>query len=110
MVDDLKDSERQELEELRALIDLQHTRTLEADELWRRAHPGNELVLPDLGELVGWLMREATRARLLVRLVLQLRCAHSGPGGPESDCPVCVAREIGEAMDIPIPGRRPVEQ
>lgn len=97
----LDDSERKELEELRALIELQHTRTMEADELWRRAHPGNEDVIPDLGELVGWLLREATRARVLVRLVVQLRCLHSGDA-PEERCPVCVAREIGAGMSPPL--------
>lgn len=97
MVETLNDSERQELEELRRLIDLQHERTQEADGLWRLAHPGSDDVIPDLGELVSWLMREATRARVLVRLVLQLRCLHSGDA-PAASCPVCVAREISQGM------------
>jgi hypothetical protein len=50
----------QELEaenkELNDLFDLQWTRSLEADELWRAAHPGNDHVCPDLGELLTWLM------------------------------------------------------
>ncbi len=35
---------------------------IEADEravdLWRAAHPGNELVIPDRAKLVGWLLEQ----------------------------------------------------
>lgn len=48
-----------EREELQALIDLQHKRVVEANRLWRVAHPGNDLVMPDLGRLVEWLMSRA---------------------------------------------------
>jgi hypothetical protein len=41
---------------LQKLFDLQHTRVKAAEVLWRKAHPGKEGVIPDLGELVGWLM------------------------------------------------------
>ncbi len=53
-----------ERDELQRLIDLQHTRTEEADDLWREAHPGNENAIPDLGALVGWLMAERRRFQL----------------------------------------------
>lgn len=46
------------VEPLEALFDLQFTRTVEADALWREAHPGNDLVVPDLGTLIGWLLSE----------------------------------------------------
>ena len=55
-----------ELEEeaisLKQLFDQQWKRTREAGELWRQAHPGNDLVNPDLGELVRWLMSRADAA------------------------------------------------
>ncbi len=46
-----------ERDEMQALFDLQHTRTVVADKLWQEAH-GKPDVLPDLGELVSWLLRE----------------------------------------------------
>ena len=45
--------------QLERLFDKQWTRTRIAHEHWRQAHPGNELVNPDLGELVQWLMDKA---------------------------------------------------
>lgn len=45
--------------DLERLFDKQWTRTRIAHEHWRQAHPGNELVNPDLGELVQWLMGRA---------------------------------------------------
>lgn len=47
-----------EVDELQALFDLQWTRMGEATELWRAAHPGKELVMPDLGDLLTWLMAQ----------------------------------------------------
>ena len=44
--------------ELNALFELEHARSMEAIALWREAHPGNELVQPDLGKLLAWLMAE----------------------------------------------------
>jgi hypothetical protein len=53
-----------ERDELQALINLQHKRTVKADQLWREAHPGNDLVMPDLGALIDWLLeRGAERDR-----------------------------------------------
>ena len=54
----------QENTELEQLFDLQHTRTVQADMAWREAHPGNDLVLPDLGTLVDWLLVEKRAADL----------------------------------------------
>ncbi len=39
-----------------ALFNLQWTRMGEATEIWRKFNPGNDLVLPDLGELLTWLL------------------------------------------------------
>jgi hypothetical protein len=47
---------------LRRLFDKQWERTREAGELWRQAHPGNDNVSPDLGDLVAWLMSRAAIA------------------------------------------------
>jgi hypothetical protein len=40
------------------LFNFQHTRTMEADKLWQKAH-NKPLVLPDLGNLIGWLLERA---------------------------------------------------
>lgn len=48
----------QEVAELRALFDLQWTRMAEATALWRQESPDERaLVMPDLGDLLGWLLR-----------------------------------------------------
>lgn len=58
----LKDSERlyyqEELEELRALFNLQQKRMRKATELWQR-ETGQIHVFPDLGDLLEWLMLKA---------------------------------------------------
>lgn len=41
-----------------ALFDLQWTRMREATKAWQKAHPGNDLVWPDLGELLTWLLSQ----------------------------------------------------
>jgi len=43
-------------DELQSVFDLGHTRTVEADKLWQDAH-GKPEVWPDLGDLVGWLIK-----------------------------------------------------
>jgi len=58
-----------EIDDMNSLFDLQWKRTQEATELWRAAHPGNDLVLPDLGVLITWLMERADAEH--VRLQLQ---------------------------------------
>ena len=49
--------------ELESLFDLQQTRMGEATALWREHHPGNELVLPDLGNLLSWLLARIRKER-----------------------------------------------
>ena len=46
---------REANQEYRQLIDLQHSRTVEADRAWQLAH-NKPHVIPDLGRLVEWLM------------------------------------------------------
>lgn len=45
------------IKELRDLLDLQHTSTMEADKLWQKANGKDRL--PDLGELIEWLMKRS---------------------------------------------------
>lgn len=49
-------------ERLERLFAVQRRRSFEAGELWRSAHPGNDLTSPDLGELLQWLMARADAA------------------------------------------------
>jgi hypothetical protein len=63
-------AEKEEADELRALFDLQRTRSAKAESLWNAAHPGNELTRPDLGALLEWLM---ARAELAERQYEELR-------------------------------------
>ena len=60
-----KDKRIAELEmenkELNALFDLQQTRMRLATLAWRAAHPGNDLVSPDLGTLLDWLIERGNR-------------------------------------------------
>jgi hypothetical protein len=46
---------------LNALFDMQHGRVREAEQLWRDNNPGNELVMPDLGKLVQWLVDDRAK-------------------------------------------------
>ena len=48
---------RDEVREYSDLFNKQHERTTKADRLWRAAHPGKELTLPDLGDLIDWLIK-----------------------------------------------------
>lgn len=58
---------------LKRLFEQQWKRTREAGELWRQAHPGNDSVSPDLGELVKWLMDRATAAEARLAEAERLR-------------------------------------
>lgn len=44
--------------ELEVSRDLAWSRMHEATHLWQQAHPGNDLVWPDLGDLLTWLMAQ----------------------------------------------------
>ena len=47
--------------EYEALFKLQHKRMRTATRRWRKANPGNDLVQPDLGALLGWMLGEMKR-------------------------------------------------
>ena len=57
--------------ELRALFDLQHKRTLEADKLWQKAHNKPD-TFPDLGNLIEWLLSERAYA------LTEMQCLKDG--------------------------------
>lgn len=62
LLSELEDMERSFIEtkadkdELQALFDLQHKRTVTAEKLWQAEHKTD--ALPDLGELLNWLMKK----------------------------------------------------
>lgn len=62
--------------EWQEMFDLQHKRTHEADKLWQAAHNKPD-TLPDLGELVFWLLKRAEEAEAQIEKSVQswaLRC------------------------------------
>lgn len=46
------------LDEMEALFELRWMADMRAVRRWRKAHPGNELVLPDHADLVMWLLQQ----------------------------------------------------
>jgi hypothetical protein len=63
----------EERDELQRIFDLQQTRMREATALWRAEDPeGRALVLPDLGDLLEWLMKrgEVDRQALVDRFLM----------------------------------------
>jgi len=52
---------RQENHDYQLTFDLQRSRMKRATQMWRKANPGNEMVLPDLGRLLEWLLKEARK-------------------------------------------------
>ena len=57
-----------EAKELQTLFDIQHTRTVAADDAWRNAHPERGSVIPDLGELINWLQARAEKAEAKLQM------------------------------------------
>jgi len=49
---------KNEVREYEGLFELQETRMTEAVKRWRAANPGNDLVRPDLGRLLTWLLEK----------------------------------------------------
>ena len=65
-----------DMAELRALFDLQYTRMTEATQRWREESRAEwAQVLPDLGELLAWLMRRADSARARANEAARLSAA-----------------------------------
>lgn len=51
-----RDEAIRDRDELQAVFDLQWTRSREADAMWKAAHPGTDVDIPDLGVLLQWMM------------------------------------------------------
>jgi hypothetical protein len=69
-----------ELHGLRQLFDLQWDRSIEAAERWRAEDPTvRALQMPDLGELLTWLMADADKARAEVARLQAGPCGDSPP-------------------------------
>lgn len=69
---------------LRRLFDLQQTRMMEATERWRAESPvQRELIAPDLGDLLAWLMARADRAEAEVKRLSNARLVMAIFGTPE---------------------------
>lgn len=67
----------QERDELRALFNLQFTRMHQATMLWRQYHPGNDLVQPDLGALLDWLLEEIDELQGTLRKLVDMVNQHN---------------------------------
>lgn len=68
-----RDEAREHAAELDRLFDLQQRRMREAVALWRGESPAErELVLPDLGDLLAWLMARPERAEATIGRVRTL--------------------------------------
>jgi len=73
-----------ELAKLRALFDMQWQRMTEATARWRAEDPeARALVMPDLGDLLQWLMADADNARSASvtkpradKVLILARCGH----------------------------------
>jgi len=68
------------------LIEMQQRRMRPAEEMWRRAHPDMEDVLPDLGELIEFLLAriaelEAAGKLCQIELAYLIEQTRSRPGG-----------------------------
>ena len=81
--------------ELQSLFDLQWTRSQEADEMWRKAHPENKHTIPDLGELLEWLMAEARQSQPRDEIVRETaeRCAN------RVEQIAALARRVGRTLE-----------
>jgi hypothetical protein len=67
-----------EVAEHDALMELQHSRTVGADKLWRAAHPERGDVMPDLGELIEWLCGCTAKATAALSQERYRRCELCG--------------------------------
>lgn len=65
---------RAENADLRGTIDAVIAADERAVELWRAAHPGKELVIPDRAKLVEWLLQQNAALRKAKEMVELERC------------------------------------
>jgi hypothetical protein len=61
MTDDDLETIKAERDDLEQLFELRHKADMRAVDRWRKAHPGNELRMPDHADLVVWLMDELAK-------------------------------------------------
>lgn len=96
------DALTRELDTLHRLFDMQQERMREATELWRSEDPERRaLTLPDLGDLLKWLMDRADRLREALETIGTTCLTHSRNSQTCSDvtsdrrhwCARCIARE-----------------
>ena len=60
-------------DDLHMTFELRHKADMRAIEMWRKEHPGKELVVPDHADLVVWLIsRDIARQQLVEQLVEQV--------------------------------------
>lgn len=57
--------------ELEHLFEMQWRRMGAATAAWRQAHPGNDLVLPDLGALLAWLLDHIEKLEAGIRRLIR---------------------------------------
>ena len=44
--------------ELKQTLELIHKSDMQAIKMWQKAHPGNDLVWPDRGKMIFWLLEQ----------------------------------------------------
>lgn len=86
-----------EAHELNSLFDLQHRVSFEATEMWRKAHPGNEVVIPDLGALLDWFMGIVAKAVQVVA-AQEAWCDAPNYSGPELETFLETTADLGVAL------------
>jgi hypothetical protein len=59
-----------EIAELEATLDLMHQADMRGCKMWQDAHPGNDLVWPDRGKMIFWLLEQLSTLRAAVLLLL----------------------------------------
>lgn len=93
-----------ELDELKQLFDSIHAAEMRGIQLWREAHPGNELVQPSTDRLVEWLLGELERVRAAVYLEpCHVTGEHDPTHTPKYVCILQlrdVAKRVLQALDV----------
>ena len=88
-----------EVADLQQTFDLQWEADMRAVKLWREAHPGNELVLPDRANMVVWLL-ERLDATLAAETLKDARIALCERLVKYSDDIHCIAVDRNLANDL----------
>ena len=85
--DDEADRNAAELAEMKQSFDLRRKANMRAIDMWRAAHPGDDLTWPDHADLCTWLMDElaALKARMCKGIVLDVDGLARGHAGLPSE-------------------------